>query len=127
MTDPESIGQSLSKFIGTEMPVNAAEAPPPPAGNNAVAAIDLWSSADDFSPAAAHNASQSDGLQSELETLNLERERLKRENEKLLKELEGLRIEEQIAELKKEIGVLGGENAQLLNEIQRRRQAITKD
>ena len=126
MTGPESMEQSLSNFIGTHMPANAAETPAPPAAKDTVAAIDLWSGTDDLAPAPEQSAGGSGKLQSELETLTLERERLKNEHKKLLEELEGLKIEEDIAELKKEIGVLGGENAQLLNEIQRRRQAIAQ-
>lgn len=64
----------------------------------------------------------SDNLKFELESLTIERERLRQENRKLAEMLESIKLEEDIASLKEEVGILAGENEQLLAEIQRRRQ-----
>lgn len=127
MTSTGNVEQSLATFIGTGSPDSLNTVPTAPVDNDAVV-LDLWESEAEPEPVlAVHSAvSGPERLKQERETLTRERERLKYENSRLLEELESIQLEEEIAQLKNEVDTLGSENAQLLNEIERRRLAISR-
>jgi hypothetical protein len=79
---------------------------------------------DNRNPCRDEALNTSNELKFELETLTIERERLKKENRRLAEMLEGIKLEEDIAILKEEVGVLGEEKEQILIEIQRRKQSM---
>jgi hypothetical protein len=87
----------------------------------------LWNLDEDSNPSQIAALNTSDDLKFELETLTIERERLKKENRRLAEMLESIKLEEDIALLKEEVSLLGGEHEQLLGEIHRRRQSIVKN
>jgi len=86
----------------------------------------IWDLADNFNSSQKEELNTSDALKFEFETLTIERERLKKENRKLAETLESIKLEEDIARLKEEVSILGGEHEQLLVEIQRRRQSTAR-
>jgi|PlaIllAssembly_1097288.scaffolds.fasta_scaffold97139_1 predicted nucleic acid-binding Zn-ribbon protein len=104
---------------------NIVESTPEANKNNSVV-LDLWGGEDTWNTSAKEESHTSDNLKIEFETLTIERERLRKENKRLAEMLESIKLEEELAALKEEVSALGGQNQQLLDEIQRRRQSIMK-
>ena len=107
----------------TEFDTN--EAPVPDQSDSAVNS--LWDLEDDWNTSQKEELIASENLKFERETLTIEKARLQKENKRLADMLESIKLEEDIALLKEEVSILGGEHEQLLVEIQRRRQSMTKN
>lgn len=123
MTGSETTGERPAEHA--EETVTGIETTPELPQNDS-AVTDLWDIEETLSPHQNDGLSNTDNLTFELETLTIEKERLKKENKRLAEMLEAIKIEEDIAALKEEVNMLGGQNEHLLAEIQRRRQSIGK-
>jgi hypothetical protein len=100
-------------------------APDPDQSDSAVNS--LWDLEDNWNSSQKEELITPDNLKFELETLTIEKARLQKENKRLADMLESIKLEEDIALLKEEVSILGGEHEQLVVEIQRRRQSMTKN
>jgi hypothetical protein len=87
---------------------------------------DLWGGEASFGSFPNEALDMSESMKFELEALTIERDRLKKEKKRLSELLESIQLEEDIARLKEEVSSLGGENEQLLVEIQRRRPSVNQ-
>ena len=98
----------------------------PEANQNDSVVLDLWGGEDRWGSSPKEEPIVPDNLKTEFEALTIERERLRKENIRLAELLESIKLEEELAALKEEVSALGGQNQQLLDEIRRRRESLTK-
>lgn len=124
MTNPDTNEETLAVHM-VKSGIGIEKTPDPIQNDSVV--HNLWNLEDNLDSCQKEELNTSDNLKFELETLTIERERLKKENRKLAELLESIKLEEDIANLKEEVSLLGGENKQLLVEIQRRRQSMVTD